>query len=250
MPFTSNSKFLGETKCCLLSFLVDLPFFSFPNVLILFITNSVDFKNEKFQKVKRYSTSIDIKIKNIPLDKYAIKELDKDGFTIDNQSLSLLCSYCPNLSFLNQSLEVLKCYKRDNKTITDSDIKLLINKPLDDNVYQLVEAVLSKNKKDIFSCYNDLKILNIQPSFLVNMLINKFQELYNVNILSKSGSNQADIAEIFNVSPGRAYYMIKNAKSTNIKEIKENLKELNMLEVNIKSGKIDQSLGLELYFLR
>ena len=46
------------------------------------------------------------------------------------------------------------------------------------------------------------------------------------------------------------YYMIKNAKSSSMKKIKDNLELLNQLEYDIKSGKIDQSLGLELYLLK
>ena len=44
--------------------------------------------------------------------------------------------------------------------------------------------------------------------------------------------------------------MIKNAKNTTMQKIKDNLSLLNKLEYDIKSGKIEQSLGLELYFLR
>ena len=71
--------------------------------------------------------------------------------------------------------------------------------------------------------------------------------MYNVNILLKGGLNQG--AELFGISPGRAFYMIKNAKDVHLNSIKENLDLLNELELNIKSGKIDQNLGLELYFL-
>ena len=138
----------------------------------------------------------------------------------------------------------------NDKKITDKDIIQMVQKPLDDNVYQLIEAVIKKDKKGTFACYNDLKIINLQPSYLVSLLISKFQELYNVQVLTKSGLNQNDISNLFNVSSGRAYYMIKNAKSISINEIKNNLEYLNKLEYEIKSGKVDQALGLELYFLR
>ena len=81
------------------------------------------------------------------------------------------------------------------------------------------------------------------------MLLNKFQEIYNVNILIKSGFNQAQLAETLNISSGRAYYMIKNAKSYSMSAIKKHLDLLNELDYKIKTGQIDQNLGLELYFL-
>ena len=73
--------------------------------------------------------------------------------------------------------------------------------------------------------------------------------MYNVKILSKANVSQDSIASIFNVSSGRAYYMVKNAKSVTIENIKEKLTLLNDLDVKIKTGRIEQAIGLELFLL-
>ena len=44
--------------------------------------------------------------------------------------------------------------------------------------------------------------------------------------------------------------MIKNAKSIPIETIDKNIKRLSELEYDIRSGKINDNLGLELYLLR
>ena len=126
---------------------------------------------------------------------------------------------------------------------------LLIPSPLDDNVYSLIDAVLANNKKLMLKGYQDMKLKSMQASNLVSMLLNKFPEIYNVNVLIKSGFNQGMLAETLNISSGRAYYMIKNAKSYSMKDIKKHLDLLNELDYKIKTGQIDQNLGLELYFL-
>ena len=219
------------------------------NVLIFLFYKGFDYSNEKLMKLKKYSSFIDIKLKNIPIDEYIKSSFEKEGYEIDSQAITLLASYLDNLTSVKTAIEVLKCYKCDNKNITDKDIKLMITKPLEDNVYQLVEAVIDNDKKRMFTCFRDLKYSSVQASYLVSLLINKFQELYNVSILVKSNVSKNEIANIFNVTDGRAYYMMKNAKATSISVIKKNLDLLNELELNIKSGKIDQNLGLELYFL-
>ena len=221
------------------------------NVIIFLFTKDSDYyKSEKYQHLKKYSSYIDVRIKNISLDEYAKREFAKDEYVVADQTISLLVSYVDSLSSLKRAIEILECYKFDEKKIISKDVSLMVAKPLDDNVYQLVEEVLSKNVKAVFSIYKDLKIINVQPSFLISLLINKFQEMYNVSILLKGNVTQAEIASIFNVSSGRAYYMIKNAKSTNLSKIKDNLDYLCKLDARIKSGKIDQTLGLELFFLR
>jgi DNA polymerase-3 subunit delta len=219
------------------------------NVLIFIFLDKVDYNNERFVKIRKYSSFIQVFIKNVPLDEYAKKSFEDEGYNISSQALSLLASYTNSLESINSAINILKCYKADEKKITDNDVITMISAPLEDNVYQLVEAVLSNDKKHIFKCYQDLKIVNVMPSYIVSLLLNKFQEMYNVKILSKANVGQDSIASIFNVSSGRAYYMVKNAKSVTIEYIKEKLTLLNDLDVKIKTGRIEQSIGLELFLL-
>jgi DNA polymerase III delta subunit len=44
--------------------------------------------------------------------------------------------------------------------------------------------------------------------------------------------------------------MVRNAKSSSLSKIKSNLEDLVQLEADIKSGKIKDDLGLELFFLK
>ena len=220
------------------------------NVVIFIFAKNFDLRKENIAKLKKYATLFDVRVKNIALDEYAKKGFMEDGYQISDASINLLASYVDSLSSMQTAMEILRLYKADTKKIESSDIELMIQKPLEENVYNLIDAVLSHHTKEVFSIYNDLQIKKIPPSYLISLLINKFQEIYNVSILTKSNMTQAEIAAIFNVSSGRAYYMMKNAKSSNIKKIQENLDSLNQLDANIKSGMIKDDLGLELFFLR
>ncbi len=220
------------------------------NILIFVFMSNIDTSNEQYQKIKRFSSYLEAKTKNINLEEYVKQMFEEDNYHIDEQALKLLVSYANNFQELRENIDKLKCYKAVEKNIKNADITLMIKEPLEDNIYSLIDAVLINNKKLVIKGYKDMKLRNILASNVISMLINKFQELYNVNILIKSGLNQASIAELFNISSGRAYYMVKNAKEHSISEIEKHLRLLNELDYNIKSGKIDADLGLELYFLR
>ena len=220
------------------------------NVVVFVFAKNFDLRKDNINKLKRYSTLFDVRIKNISLDDYAKKSFMEDEYQVSDSSISLLASYVDSLSSMQMAIEILKLYKVDTKKIDANDIELMIQKPLEENVYNLIDAVLSNHTKEVFSIYKDLQIKKIPASYLVSLLINKFQEIYNVSILIKSNVQQAEIASIFNVSAGRAYYMMKNAKASNLNKIKDNLDYLNQLDANIKSGMIKDDLGLELFFLR
>ena len=160
-----------------------------------------------------------------------------------------------------EEYDLLKAFKEKNfnnmifsknveSNIKIADVSLMIKQPLDDNIYNLIDMVLNKYKKGIFKIYNDFKIEKIEPPVIIGYLINKFQEMYDVYILAKGGADQQAIMDLFNVSSGKAYYMLKNSKQVSIEEIKKNLDDLINLDYNIKTGRIDQHLGLELYLLR
>ena len=220
------------------------------NVVVFTEINKLDLKDDNISRLKKYCIFFDIRIKNIPLDKYSMDYLSKNEFTIDEQALTQLINYSVNMANLRNNLDILISFKYDKKHISVSDVTNMIKQPLDDNIYSLIDMVLNNNKKAIFKIYNDFKIENIMPTFIISMLLNKFQEMYDVYILVKGGADQQSIINLFNVSNGKAYYMIKNSKQVSIEEIKRNLDELINLDYNIKSGKIDANLGLELYLLR
>ena len=220
------------------------------NILILVFMGSVDMANEQYQKLKRFSSVFEAKTKNINLEEYATQRFKEEGYFVELDTIRLLVSYADSFSKLRGYMDQLECYKAEDKKITTADVRLLISEPLEDNVYSLIDAVLTNNKKLMLKGYQDMKLRSMQASNLISLLINKFQELYNVNILIKAGMNQASLAELFHISSGRAYYMIKNAKEHSMETIKSHLEELNTLDYQIKTGKIDGNIGLELYFLR
>ena len=219
------------------------------NVLILQILNLSDFKADTFETLKRYSTLIDVRIKNIPKEEYIKNYFNKDNYQIDDEATNLLITYVDDLYSLKTAMDQLMCYKMEDKIIKANDIKKMITPPLDDNIYSIIDSVINNDKKRSFECLNHLKLHSVRSSYIISLLINKFQEMYNVSLLVKANMNQNDIASVFNVKPGRAYYMIKASKSSSISLIKRNLDLLNKLDLNIKSGLEDENLGLELYLL-
>ena len=220
------------------------------NVLIFVFLDKIDYQNPNFETLKRYSTFIDIKFKNVKKDEFLLKYLAENNFQIKDDAKDLLLSYNQDLLALRTSLDILVCYKAEDKIISTEDVKKMVIPPLDDNIYELIDYVISDNKPRIFACLKDIKVHNLDSNGIIGMLINKFQEMHNVSILLKAKLSSDDIANIFNVKPGRAYYMVKNAKSTPLEVIDANLKRLNNLEYDIRSGKMDANLGLELYLLK
>ena len=157
------------------------------------ITTSVFNDKDRFEELKKWCSFYDIRVKSESLDSFALKSFNEDGYVISEDNIKYLVSNCYNLTFLNSYIEILKCYKADDKLITYEDIDKMVPKKLEDKAYELVNAVLEHNKELAFVIYKDLKILNVTPTQIISQLLSKFQEINNVYLLVKAGLNQDDI---------------------------------------------------------
>jgi DNA polymerase-3 subunit delta len=216
---------------------------------IVFISTEAN-KSQSYDKVKKLSNFISLNTKSLKPEQFILKSFEDDGYKINNGAVMLLLNSSPTHSMLNSNIEILKCYKCDEKTINEKDILDIISRPLEDATYNLVNQVLLNNKKKVFQMLDDLRKLGVKDSQIIYALQSKFIEMYDTYILAKSRFKEEDLMTIFGVSRGRAYYMLQNVKGKTLDDIKIKLNQLNKLDYNIKSGKIKEDMALELYLLR
>jgi DNA polymerase III subunit delta len=156
-----------------------------------------------------------------------------------------------NLDFnlINQEAEKLMLFAYDTKEITEKAVVLLVSRNLEENIFELTNALLSKNQTKTIEIFYDLVARNEDPLRILNNIVGKVRELMHTKLLIDKGYRQDQIAEHFHIKSGRAYYLVKNATSVNFQALENHLKKLSKLDYDIKSGKIDKKLGLELYLL-
>lgn len=154
-----------------------------------------------------------------------------------------------DIVLLNNEVEKLKLYKMDQKQIALDDIIRLVSRNLEENIFELTNAILAKNKRRIMEVYGDLLEKNEDPIRIISQTSSKLKETIHTKKLLEKGYTQEKIAEFFNVKPGRAYYMVKNASSLKSRDLEKYFKRLTELDYQIKSGQIDKKIGLELFLL-
>lgn len=156
-----------------------------------------------------------------------------------------------NLDFnlINQEAEKLMLFAYDTKEINEKAVILLVSRNLEENIFELTNALLSKNQTKTIEIFYDLVARNEDPLRILNNIVGKVRELMHTKLLLDKGYRQDQIAEHFHIKSGRAYYLVKNAQGVNFAQLENHIKKLSKLDYEIKSGKIDKKLGLELYLL-
>jgi len=223
-----------------------------PDVILLIVQNEL-LKEDKPLGAALFKFAFIEKIKEMDKTEYPnfVRNMFKKyQYMITDDAVEALLERT-NLDFIliNQEAEKLMLFAYDTKEINEKAVLLLVSRNLEENIFELTNALLSKNQPKTIEIFYDLVARNEDPLRILNNIVGKVRELMHTKLLIEKGYRQEQIAEHFHMKSGRAYYLVKNAQSISFSVLENHLKKLSKLDYDIKSGKIDKKLGLELYLL-
>ena len=148
-----------------------------------------------------------------------------------------------------QEIKKLLLYTYDSKQIDTETLEHLITPVLDEDVFKIISKMLEGQKEKAFKTIEDLLKAKIDALSILNALIHKFRELALTQAYLREKVSKDELASTLKVSPGRAYYMIKNAQSIPKAHVEQELSRLSRYDQYIKTGHMDKNLALELFVL-
>ena len=153
-----------------------------------------------------------------------------------------------NLYLLNSECNKLMIYKNEEKKIELDDVDQMVERYDIDNLFALTDAVVKKDINGALSLYQELLKRNEEPIKIIVIIANQFRLIFQVKRLKSKGLSDSEIASELAVHP----YRVKLAKETNLseKELLKYLTTLADLDEQIKTGKINKDVGLELFLLK
>ena len=148
--------------------------------------------------------------------------------------------------FINEADKL--CLYKDK--ITLSDVLLMVAKPLEDDAFQMSNALFRGDNSLAISIYRDLKLLGAKATdALIPMLAAQFRFISEVCFLDNRGLEKDEIARQLGVNEVRVSIALKNSRKLSRRQIAHALDDLYILDSQIKSGQIDRSYGLELFLI-
>ena len=219
------------------------------DTILIFIVNK-DKLDERKKVVKLLKEKKQIKefnkINNI--DEFIIKEFEP--YKISRKEINLLRNRVgENLNLLHQEINKIKLYKDDVLEIYSDDIINLTTKNIDTDIFNLIENIVMKNKVAAIESYKEMLRLGEEPIKIIVMLANQFRLIYQSRNLYKKGYSEKDISSMLNIHPYRIKLALNKGSKFQDDILILYLEKLANLDINIKSGKIDKDLGLELFIL-
>ena len=149
--------------------------------------------------------------------------------------------------FLNSLLDQLVAYS--SSKIKQSDVQLFLDEKIDDNIFNMVEAIVSGNKKQALKLLNEQRRLGEDENKIFGLLIWQFKTLLEMKDIfdREDGIDSSALAKKLGIHPfvvKKSFYLIKRFTLNQLKTIHNKLLDI---DIKTKTGLADQSLLVDLF---
>ncbi|MEF9997649.1 MAG: DNA polymerase III subunit delta [Lachnospiraceae bacterium] len=154
-----------------------------------------------------------------------------------------------NMETLQSELEKLCCYTLERESITKEDIDAVCTTQVINRIFDMVNAVADKKQKKALTYYYDLLALKEPPMRILYLMSRQFRLLLEVKELDKKGYAKKEIGEKAGLNPFVVGKYQQQAKVFRTEELREILEAGVETETSVKTGKLGDVLGVELFIV-
>ena len=130
-------------------------------------------------------------------------------------------------------------------SVSKDEIKALVAPKLEENAFEMSNALLRGDVASAFATYHDLKVAKTEEIQLLSMLSNSFQFMEKVSFLSDRGASKGSIASQLKCSPGRVGITLRNLYGIDPSRIPLILEQIYETSLAILGGKEDGQFAFE-----
>ena len=170
---------------------------------------------------------------------------EKAGASIDRDALIELANrtYC-DVDLMRNSAKKLALY---TDHITHQDVVKMVERPLEENVFQIFNALLDGKNGVALRIYRDLRVKGTEPVSLITTLANQLRMFSMVSYLTKKNYTVKGISDELGINEIRAKILSRQVYNMKEEAIKRTFDELYNLDFQIKSGQVDRFYAFELF---
>ena len=215
---------------------------------IVFIESEIDKRNRLYKTVKEigYISEMNgMDERNLKL--WISTMLNTAGKKITESSALYFLNKCgTDMVLLSQELEKLICYAYDDEIITNEHIDAVCTTQITGKVFQMIDAIASGKQNQALELYHDLLTLREKPLSILFLLTRQFNILLQVKELTAHGYSNSIIASKVSVPPFAVNKYISQAKNFSKERLLEALEACASIEEHIKTGRLNETMGIEL----
>ena len=215
---------------------------------IVFCEKEIDKRLKSLSPIKKYGMLVEFPYqKPYDLVKWIANILGKRSKQIDNYTASKLIEYCDySMSGIVNEVEKLLLYVGENSRICTDDIEKVCTKSIKTRVFDLIDAIAVQNIDRAYKVLNDLIASKEPIQRIFYMLAKQFMQILEIKLAMEDGLNKNEAASEMGITSYAAEKLCKQAKEFKNLNLKEVINDILEFDVNIKTGKINDRIAIEL----
>ena len=219
---------------------------------LVFVEDEVDKRSKMYKAVKSagYICEINRQTEN-DIAIWAARIFDYNGKKITKANMSyLIASVGTDMEVLSREIEKLISYALNKNVISKEDIDAVCIKQLNVRIFDMMDAISVKNQKKTLDCYYELIAEKEPPMRILFMISRQFNLMLQAKDLSSRGMNREQVAHTMGVQSFIAGKCINQCRNFSMAELKSGLAESVNTESLIKSGMMDENIGVEMLLVK
>ena len=181
---------------------------------LVFAEKEIDKRSKLFKAVSAKGRAVEFKAQDESvLKRWILGMLKKENKNITERDLELFLEKTgTNMENICKELEKLLCFCMERDVITGADIEEICTRQVNNQIFDMMNAIAEKKQKKAMELYYDLLTLKEPPMRILFLLARQFNILLQVKELKRKGHDNKSIGEAVGL-PGPNRYLNRNFRS-------------------------------------
>jgi len=226
-------------------------------LLLIFVekTKSLRKSNPLYKKIKKYGDIVEFtKLRGSDLDNWIINSFKKFNKNIDKSTINYFIGYSSyfdnkkerTLYDLENEIIKISNYTPENTDVRKGEIESLMAKPLEMNVFNLLNSISQKNGEEALKLFNEMYISNEPILFILHMIVRQIRNMLKYKILTGKGYTRGDSLKKMALSEYEYKKVSNQSNNFTIEQLEKALNHCLETDKTIKTSSIDDKLAMEI----
>ena len=256
MPFFSdrktviveNSGFFKKSNEELANYIKNLPDY----IVLIFIENEIDKRNKLYKAVSNVGYVTEMTYQSVAVLRTWIATVlkAKDIIITANACDDIISKTGSSMNLIKMELDKLESYCLEKKEVTTKDVEEIVSTQTESHIFDMVEAIANCDQKKALKLYYELLALKESPMRILFLIVRQYNGMLQVKEMNSRHISSKDIAAAIKLPPFVINKYLNQSKKFSMEQIKDALEYFADIEEGVKSGKLNDKMGIELAIVK
>lgn len=215
------------------------------------IENEIDKRSKNYKALQTIGQAVEFKTQSEDeLCKYIIDQLTRSGKRADqNLAKAFLHVVGYDLTIIHNELKKLNDFCSAEE-IAPKDIQEICTRSIENRIFELVDCMGTRQRAHALRLFTDLLVLKEPAPRILYMITRQFRLILQTKLLVEKHQDRQAISSKLKIAPFIVDKNIKQARCFTVEKLKQALKNCYDAEVDLKTGRMDLELGIELLIVK